>query len=123
MNNIVLLAALLLAVSWMWGTMGALQKNFALQQMVDRTEQEVEVMEIETQMLEFQKRYLESDEYLELAARERLNKASPGEKVLMLPPNTPIAEQPNEVSQLYESVPPPSNFSQWMTFFFGVKPE
>lgn len=103
--------------------MGALQRNFALQQMVDRTEQEVELMEIETQMLEFQKRYLESDEYLELAARDRLNKASPGEKVLMLPPNTPITEQPSEATQLYEPTPPPSNFSQWMTFFFGSKPE
>lgn len=80
-------------------------------------------MEIETQMLEFQKRYLESDEYLELAARERLNKAAPGEKVLMLPANTPIAEQTDETAQLRDSTPPPSNFNQWMTFFFGAKPE
>lgn len=121
LNNVVLLAALLLAVSWVWGTMEALQKNYTLQQTVDRTAQEVELLDIERQMLEFEKQYYESDEYLELAARARLNKAAVGEKVLILPENTVKDEVYQEHIVTSAPAEPPSNFSQWMNFFFSKK--
>lgn len=98
--------------------MEALQRNFALQQSVDRMQQEVELTELEAEMLDFQKRYYESDEYLELAARERLNKVAPGEKVLILPETT-VTDEGGDSPALREVAPPPSNFSQWMSFFFG----
>lgn len=98
--------------------MEALQRNFALQQSVDRMQQEVELMELETEMLDFQKRYYESDEYLELAARERLNKVAPGEKVLILSETT-VTDTGASSTTPRETAPPPSNFSQWMSFFFG----
>lgn len=121
LNNAVLLAAFLLAISWMWGTMEALQKNFTLQQTVDRTAQEVELLDLEAQMLEFEKRYYESDEYLELAARARLNVAAPGEKLLILPENTVTDDTYQPQVTPAPPVDPPSNFSQWMNFFFGKK--
>lgn len=121
LNNVILAVALLLAMSWLWGTMEALQKNFTLQQKVNQMQGEVELLDLETQMLQFQQKYLQSNEYLDLAAREHLGKVAPGEKVIFLPPNTVNDSQYREVSTAKTRIETPSNFSQWMTFFFGEK--
>jgi cell division protein FtsB len=121
LNNVILLVAFLLAISWMWGTMEALQKNFTLQQKVNQMKTEVELLDLEAQTLEFQQKYFQSDEYLELAAREHLGKAAPGEKVIILPKNTANDSQYREARASTTAATPPSNFHQWMTFFFGEK--
>ena len=118
LNNVVITVALLIALSWMWGTMEALQKNFTLQQEVDQQKQEVELLQLETQNLEFEKRYFASDEFIELAARERLGLASPGEKMILLPENT-IKDKKTEENR--PRIDRPTNFQQWMMFLFGSK--
>ena len=121
LNNGVLVVALLVATSWVWSTIDAIGKNFKLQQQVDSLQQQIAVSELENKTLEFQKKYYESPEYLELSARERLNKANPGEKVLMLPVNTvrPVAEE--HIAAPEVPITERSNFAQWMYFLFGNK--
>ena len=117
LNNLTLLIAVFVAVSWLFGTVSTLQKNFVLQQEVDSLDQQVEIAQIETVTLGFQQQYFRSNEYLELQARAKLNKALPGEKVVLLPkpPAVPVpTEQP-----LTPGIAAPSNFDQWMRFLFG----
>ncbi|HEX6258237.1 MAG TPA: hypothetical protein VFZ48_02035 [Candidatus Saccharimonadales bacterium] len=119
LNNAILLAALLLTLSWIWGTMEALQRNFTLQQEVTTNQREIELLGLETQSLEFQRRYYASSEYLELSAREHLGKAKPGEHLLLLP-NHGITDTAKGVQKSVTAVLP-SNFQQWVTFFFAEK--
>jgi len=121
-NNGILAVALLITVSWVWGTIDAIQQNFVLQQQVDTLTQQNGYYELQNETLSFEQKYYQSDEYLELSAREHLNKATPGEKVLILPPNT-ITTPPDITPASQETVPitQRSNFEQWMYFLFGNK--
>ena len=111
--------ALVVAVGWVWGTVTTLQNNFEFQQQVDSLDQDIELMKLENENLTFQKRYYKSDEFLELSARQRLGKASPGEHLVILPSSADIKDAPKvPVSKKVVEV---SNFSQWMRFFFGQK--
>src|SRR5687767_5107732 len=87
LNNGVLLLAMIISLSWAWGTVQAIQRNFVLQQEVDTLKQEIALVELQNQTLMFEKAYYNTPEFLELSARMHLNKASPGEKLIILPPN------------------------------------
>jgi cell division protein FtsB len=84
-NDLVLLLALVIAGALVWNTVVAMQKNYRLQQKYNRLQAEVELQEIENQNLKYQIAYLKTDEFLDLAARDKFNKASPGEKLVYLP--------------------------------------
>lgn len=116
MENGVLLVALLIAASFLWNTMDALQRNYQLQRQVDIMKQEVALYELENQTLEFQKKYYQSAEYIELSARQRLNKAAPGEKVIILPP---VQEKQQKPGLALRAKNNETNFEQWIHFFFG----
>lgn len=122
LNNGVLLIALLIASGWVWNTVEAIQRNFQLQQKVDLLRQELSVLELQNKTIDFQNKYYKSDEFLELSARERLNKAGKGEKLLMLPANTKHAAK-DEVVLVDNLASTPiserSNLDQWMYFLFG----
>jgi len=120
LNNGVLLVALLITASWVWGTVGAIQQNFLLQQEVDGLDQQIAFQELENQTLQFENQYYGSKEYLELSARAHLNKANPGEKVLILPPNT-VADSGGAQTAPVTPIAKRSNFEQWLYFLFGAK--
>lgn len=122
LNNAVLVIALLVSASWVWSTIDAIQHNFKLQQQVDSLEQEIAVYELQNKSDRFQNKYYQSTEYQELSARERLNKAGSGEKLLVLPPNT-VHASAESTQPVSDEVPieSRSNFAQWMYFLFGDK--
>ena len=120
LNNGVLLVALLITVSWMWGTVEAIQQNFELQQQVDGLNQQISYQELENQTLQFENQYYNSNEYLELSARQHLNLASPGEKLLILPPTT-VSDKSTPQDTTVTPITRRSNFQQWMYFLFGNK--
>lgn len=121
LNNGVLVVAILIASTWVWSTIEAIQHNFTLQQQVDALAQQIALEELQNKTLQLQKTYYNSDQYLELSARERLGVASPGEKLLVLPPNTvkPLAQTTATASDT--PITTRSNFAQWMYFLFGKK--
>lgn len=120
-NNGVLAVALLIALSWVWGTVEAIQRNFSLQQEVDSLAQEIAYYELENDTLKFHQKYYQTEEYLDLSARERLNKAGPGEKLLILPANT-VKETPDPVATTSQiPITERSNIDQWLYFLFGDK--
>ena len=109
-------------VWFIWGSVQAMQKNYELRRSVDSLQREASLVELEMQMLEYEQRYLQSEEYKKLAVRERLGYGDPGEKVLMLPANSAEASQSDAVGQEVVTPaeqPPVSNVSQWMNFLFG----
>jgi cell division protein FtsB len=120
LNSGVLLVALLITLSWVWGTVQAIQQNFVLQQQVDGMGQEIAYQELENQTLQFENQYYSSKEYLDLSARAHLNKAGPGEKMLILPPNT-VADTSPRQQQTVTPISKRSNFQQWLYFLFGNK--
>jgi cell division protein FtsB len=117
-QNGAVVIAFVIAIAWTWGTVGTLQENFKFQQQVDNLDQEIKLMKLQNENLEFQKRYYRSDEFLELSARQRLGKVAPGEHLVILPSSTDIKDtlQPT-IKKAAEA----SNFAQWMSFFFGKK--
>jgi cell division protein FtsB len=119
LNNGVLLIALLITASWAWGTVGAIQQNFLLQQDVDGLAQQIGYQELENQTLKFENQYFNSREYLELSARDHLGKANAGEKLLVLPPAT--AHDAPSPAPTVMPIEKRSNFQQWMYFLFGDK--
>ncbi len=120
MNNVVLAIALLIAASWVWGSVQAMQRNYALEKELDAKRRELRLVELETELLKYQQRYYQSDEYKELAVREKLGLALPGEKVLVLPPNTAAAkESDTKTEELLPVRAVPSNLQQWINFLLG----
>ena len=128
MNNIVIGVALLIAAGWAWGSITTMQRNFSLQKEVDAEQRQLELMDLEVQTLQYQQNYYKSDEYKDLSAREHLGLASPGEKVLFLPPNSAAvkheSEQQKDETAVTATRPAPgsapSNLEQWINFFSGA---
>lgn len=125
MNNIVIAGALLVAASWAWGSVTTMQRNFALQREVDAKRRELVLTELEVQMLKYQQNYYKSDEYKELAAREHLGLVLPGERVLLLPPNSDeVTRADAQAAQVMQVTPgvalAASNFEQWVSFLSGA---
>lgn len=118
-SNGVLVVALLIALSWAWGTVGAIQQNFVLQQQVDGLGQQIAYQELENKTLVFENQYYQSSEYLEVSARDHLSLAKPGEKLLILPPETAHDSVSAPVTQT--PIAKRSNFQQWLYFLFGDK--
>lgn len=119
LNNVVLAVAFIIGANWAWGSIEMMQRNYTLQRTLDLKQREQTLAELETATLAFEKRYYESNEYKELAARKYLSLASPGEKVLILPPSAAVNQASEQTGQEAPASEPPSNFTQWMNFLLG----
>ena len=121
-NNLVILTAFLIAAGWIWGSLQVMQRNYSLQKEVDYKQRQLQLVELQKVSLELQKRYYQTNEYKELAARESLGLVMPGEKVLILPDNSEVAIQADKERPTTVPVAPvetSSNLEQWLNFLFG----
>lgn len=121
-QNGTIVLALVIALGWIWGTVQTLQKNFTYQQQVDALTENVELEKLRNQNLQFQQQYFKSAEFLELSARQRLGKANPGEKLIILPDSRNIVDTAGVNEPILASVKT-GNLAQWVQFFFGDKPQ
>lgn len=122
LNNAVVAVALVIAIGWIWGTIGALQKNFALQQKLDTIQQKNANLRLRNKNLKLQQTYYKTDEYLELELRRLFSQARPGERLLILPQNYEDTPPKPATTDKQSSPTKPGNFSRWMRFLFGNKP-
>lgn len=124
LNNIVMAVALAIAASWAWGTVTQMQTNFAAQKAVDEQTRELQLTELQVATLRYQQNYYKSDEYKDLAARQSLGLVAPGEKVLVLPPNSQAvrdqdaADEKRAVTRT-QQVAKGTNMEQWLLFLTG----
>jgi cell division protein FtsB len=119
-NNVVIALAFLIAASWVWGSLGMMQRNYGLQKEVDVKKRQLELVELQRDNLTLQKRYFQTAEYQELAVRESLGLVRPGEKVLILPENSQAAKDADTTtSSVAAPLVQTSNLEQWVNFLFG----
>ena len=121
MNNAVITVAVVIAAAWAWGSVGMMQRNYALQQEVDGKTRQQKLVDLQVQNAQYEQKYYQSDEYQELAVRTNLGLANPGEKVLILPPNTQQAKDADTVVANKPAIVAiaPSPLQQWVNFLFG----
>src|SRR3978361_1084363 len=66
-----------------WSSIKVVQTNYDLQKQISAMKQENDVQVLANNNLKLKNEYLNTNEYLELAARRHFNKAAPGEKLLI----------------------------------------
>jgi len=98
-----------------------MQKNFTLQKELDDKSRQLIVAQLDTDNAKLEQRYYQTDEYKELAVRQRLGLVTPGESVLILPPNSEAVKNADETASTKVSIVSAkiSNFEQWANFLFG----
>jgi hypothetical protein len=121
MNNVVVGVALVIGAGWTWGSVSMMQRNFELQKEVDGKAQQLKLVDLQTQNLAYEQRYYKSAEYQELAVRARLGLARPGEKAIILPPNSEEAKNADALltKRTVRPIESTDNIQQWMNFLFG----
>ena len=121
LNNAVIAVAFIIAFSWVWGSLGVMERNYMLQKEVDSKKRALQLAELTTSSLELEKRYYQTREYQELAVREDLGLVLPGEKVLVLPANSQAVKtaDASSAAHMTQTAISVSNFRQWTNFLFG----
>jgi cell division protein FtsL len=104
---------------WLVMTVAAMNRNYDLQNQLEQGKLENEIQEIENENLKLQQAYYQTNEYLELAAREKLNKVLPGENLVILPKT----DKPTKVETGIAAHPADdrSNFEKWVELLLGTQ--
>ena len=108
-----MVSVIFISVIWVWGNITAMEKNYAIQKKLELKQRQALIDEISYKTLEYEQKYLKSSEYQELAVREKLGLAMPGEHVLIL------SKYPEEQKERRAETLKTSNFTQWINFLFG----
>ncbi len=120
----VVFGILVLLVSW--SCVKAIGTNADLQKQISKLDQENAVRKLENDNQELKNQYLNTDQFLELAARRQFGKAAPGEKVAIVPKSVALAHTIESAKKdakkkttttakqpFYEE-----NLTAWRDFFF-----
>ncbi|HVO86651.1 MAG TPA: septum formation initiator family protein [Candidatus Binatia bacterium] len=122
-------AIIVLAIAWSTGR--TIQSNYQLQKQVSLLAQQNEVLQLQNQNMDLQNKYFQTDEYLDLAARQNLGLAAPGEKVLLVPNSVALkyVDQATVLTQPANSSPADNrpkyvkNAEAWRDFLLGRQPQ
>ena len=120
LNNVVILAAFLIAAGWVWGSLGVMQRNYSLQKDIDYKKRQLQLTQLQRDNLSLQKNFYQTREYQELAIRDSLGLVMPGEKALVLPVNSAAAIKADTAKVAAPTAQvTTSNLEQWVNFLFG----
>ena len=115
-----LFVVLVLLISW--SGIKAIQTNYGLQKQISALRQQNSVIKLQNDNLELKNRYYNSDQYLELSARQNFGLAAPGEKELIVPRSVALSytvDLPSDEPGGAGSNQPvyQRNFESWIDFF------
>lgn len=124
------LAFLAVVLMTSWSTVKSIQTNYELQRQIAESEQVNSLQQIKNDNLRLENKYLETDEYLELAARRQFGKAAPGETIIVVPKSVAYAntkefeasnravanKKADEQKPFYQR-----NLEAWGRFFFPTR--
>ena len=84
-NNVgfYIFAVIVLAIAW--SGVRTVQNNYELQKQISVLKQQNELIKLSNQNTALESQFYQTDQYLELAARQNLGLAAPGETVLLVP--------------------------------------
>jgi cell division protein FtsB len=106
-----------------WSGVRAIQTNYGLQQQAADVQQQNQLSELENNNISLQNQYYNSNQYLELSARQNFGLAFPGEQELIVPSNVALdytVNLPSSQSSAKPSSKQPQyqqNFENWVDFF------
>lgn len=118
-ENVILIAAIVLCLVWTYRSIEAMTRNWELAERLNATQKTLELKKIEIEMMELENAYYSSDEYQELAARKLAGKQLDGEKMVYMPENSEEARQKHAdeiATRVEEKTPEYSNFEKWMMY-------
>lgn len=126
-RHLVIVVFLLLFVYGAYSTVNVISRNYGLQRQVDSLTQEVELLKLQNQELEYRNAYFQTDAFVEREARDKLSLQAPGEQVVIFTNKIPsrarideeLAAKTKPKSLVEESA---SNFEQWLYFLFRIEP-
>lgn len=116
----VMFVCLVLLMSW--SGVKSIQTNYELQKQISTLRQQNEVASLQNQNLALENQYFETDEYLELSARQSLGLGLPGETELLVPESVALSYVPEELLQEQTQPQPagrPGNWQAWVNFFLN----
>lgn len=111
--------AALVCLAWTFSAISAMSRNWELEQRLVAKRYERDVLQVEIESLELENQYYASEEYQELAARDKQNKIDEGETLIYLPDNSDYAKHKHDIAPVEEVREEPANYEQWLTFIFG----
>jgi cell division protein FtsB len=125
-RNLVLVGFLLIVYAMTWSGVKTAQRNYELQKQISVIQQQNSVLKLSNQNTALQKQYYNTDQYLELAARQNFGLAAPGETVLLVPNNVAMKYVNPKLSPPQDSQAPSKpkskvsqNFQDWRDFLLG----
>lgn len=118
-NNVVVAIGLVIAAGWIAGSLDVMERNYSLQKELDDKSRQLIVAQLDKASAELEQRYYKTDEYKELAVRQRLGLGSVGEKLLILVDNSTDGVDDTTAKAAEVEVMQKSNFWQWIDFLSG----
>jgi cell division protein FtsB len=122
-RNVGLLVFTVIVLLISWSGVKSIQTNYGLQKQIAELQQENQVQSLENADLALQNQYLNTNQYLEVTARENLGLGASGETELLIPQSVALAhtvKQPS-ISTVSSTLPKQPfwqrNFEAWIDFF------
>ena len=105
-----------------WSGVKSIQTNYGLQKQITALKQQNELQQLKNENLNLQNEYYNTDQYLEVAARQNFGLAAPGETVLIVPKNVALANTidttpDNNETAIAKQPTYQRNFQSWVNFF------
>ncbi len=117
-ENIVLVAAIVLCLVWTYQSIAAMSRNWGLSETLMREKRQLELLNIEVETAELENEYYKSEEYQELLARKLLDKKLNGENMVVMPENSVAAKTKYKIEAVEAEERELSNFEKWMMYLF-----
>lgn len=106
-----------------WSGIKSIQTNYGLQKQITALSQQNGLQKLQNDNLALQNQYLQSNQYLELSARQNFGLAAPGEKEVIVPQNVALAntvDLPTQQKPDLATIKQPAyqrNLESWINFF------
>jgi cell division protein FtsB len=84
-RNVALYIFTLIVMAISWSTIKTIQSNYDLQKQISVLKQQNDVLSLQNNNQRLQNKYYQTNSYQELAARQNLGLAAPGENILLVP--------------------------------------
>jgi len=105
-----------------WSGIKTIQTNYGLQKQITALKQQNELQKLQNENQALENQYYNSDQYLELSARQNFGLAAPGETEIIVPQNVALAHTIDlpQADTTKASVKQPGyqkNVQSWIDFF------
>ncbi len=119
-----LLIFLIIVLLISWSGVKAIQSNYVLQKQIAQLQQENKVQQLKNEDLALENEYYNTNQYLELSARQNFGLGDPGETEVLVPKNVALAQLvplPNLHKTTASTDAPQSTYDKnlhaWLDFF------